>query len=184
MSLEGFVLLLAGLLVLWVVLTYNALIAARNKVEEAWSGIDVQLKRRHDLVPNLVEAVRGYAAHERDLLTQVAAARSRATQAARPADVERAESGLSDALFEVRALAEAYPQLAAAENFRRLQGELSEIEDEIQAARRIYNANVQDYNTRLQLFPNLLIARPFSLHPRRFFEIELTGERAAPAVAL
>jgi LemA protein len=184
MSMQALVLLLAGLLVLWVVLTYNALVAARNKVEEAWSGIDVQLKRRHDLVPNLVETVKGYAAHEREVLAEVTAARARAMTAAGRAEVERAESGLSGALAGVRALAESYPMLHATENFQRLQAELSEIEDEIQAARRIYNSNVQTYNTGIQVFPNLLIAGPFSFRPSEFFEIELTAERATPAVVL
>jgi LemA protein len=184
MSLPVFLLLLAGLLALWVVLTYNALVGVRNKVDEAWSGIDVQLKRRHDLVPNLVQTVKGYAAHEREVLTEVTAARSRAMSAADRTEVERAESGLSGALAGVQALAEAYPALRATENFQRLQAELAEIEDEIQAARRIYNSNVQTYNTRIQLFPNLLIAGPFSFRPREFFEIELTTERATPPVVL
>lgn len=171
-----------ALLVVWVVLIYNALVSDRNDVDEAWSGVDVQLKRRHDLVPNLVETVRGYAAHERETLARVTDARTRAMAASDAADAEGAEGTLTAALASVRALAEDYPELRAAENFRRLQGELAEIEDEIQAARRIYNSNVEDYNTRIQIFPNLLIARPMSFTPRRFFEIEVATERAVPQV--
>jgi LemA protein len=181
----GFYIVLGAvaLLVLWVVLAYNALIKARNKVDEAWSGIDVQLKRRHDLVPNLVETVKGYAAHERETLQNVTEARAAAVEAGDPRAVERAESKLTSALGAINALAEAYPQLRAAENFQRLQAELAGIEDEIQASRRIYNANVQHYNTRAQQFPTLLVAGLLSFGPRDFFEIEVAAERAVPQVA-
>jgi LemA protein len=172
-----------ALLALWVVLAYNALVKARNKVDEAWSGIDVQLKRRHDLVPNLVETVKGYAAHERETLQNVTEARAAAVEASEPGAVERAEAKLTTALGAINALAEAYPQLRAAENFQRLQAELAGVEDEIQAARRIYNSNVQHYNTRTQQFPTLLIAGPLSFRPREFFEIEVAAERAVPQVA-
>jgi LemA protein len=172
-----------ALVALWVVLAYNALVRARNKVDEAWSGIDVQLKRRHDLVPNLVETVKGYAAHERDTLQRVTEARLAAVEAGEPASVERAEARLSGALGEINALAEAYPELRAAESFQRLQAELGGIEDEIQAARRIYNSNVQHYNTRTQQFPTLLVAGTLSFRPREFFEIEAPAERAVPRVA-
>jgi LemA protein len=171
------------LLAVFVVLTYNALVKSRNKVDEAWSGIDVQLKRRHDLVPNLVETVKGYAAHERQTLESVTAARQEAVAASGPEQSEPAEAKLTSALGAINALAEAYPQLRAAENFQRLQADLGEIEDEIQASRRIYNANVQDYNTRIQVFPNMLIAGPMSFNPREFFEIEVAAERAVPQVA-
>jgi LemA protein len=173
----------AALLVLWVVLAYNALVKARNKVDEAWSGIDVQLKRRHDLVPNLVETVKGYAAHERETLQSVTDARAAAVEASEPGAVERAEAKLTTALGAINALAEAYPQLRAAENFQRLQAELAGVEDEIQAARRIYNSNVQHYNTRTQQFPTLLVAGTLSFRPREFFEIEAPAERAVPRVA-
>jgi LemA protein len=173
----------AALLVLWVVLAYNGLVKARNKVDEAWSGIDVQLKRRHDLVPNLVETVKGYAAHERETLQSVTDARAAAVEASEPGAVERAEAKLTTALGAINALAEAYPQLRAAENFQRLQAELAGVEDEIQAARRIYNSNVQHYNTRTQQFPTLLIAGTLSFRPREFFEIEAPAERAVPRVA-
>ena len=175
---------LLALAVLWSIATYNGLVKARNKVDEAWSGIDVQLKRRHDLVPNLVETVNGYAAHERETLAEVARARAKAQAARDPAEVEPAEERLANAIASVQALAEAYPQLEAAESFRRLQAELAEIEDEIQAARRIYNANVQDYNTRLRIFPNVVIAGTMSFRPRDFIEIERATDRSFVAVAV
>jgi LemA protein len=172
------------LTIVWLILTYNGLVKSRNKVEEAWSGIDVQLKRRHDLVPNLVETVRGYAAHERETLALVTRARAEAMAASTWMQVEPAEARLSSALGQVRALAEAYPELEAAENFRRLQAEIAATEDEIQAARRIYNANVQDFNTRIQVFPNNLIAGPMSFSAREFLEIEVASDRAVPQVAV
>ena len=173
------------LLVVWYILTNNSLIRARNKVDEAWSGIDVQLKRRHDLVPNLVETVKGYAAHEQQTLTRVTDARAGAVAAddAGPAQRAQAESTLSAALGGIRAVAEQYPQLRAADNFIRLQAQLSEIEDEIQAARRIYNSNVQIYNTRQQIFPNSIVAARGDFHPREFFEIEVASEREVPQVS-
>src|SRR5918999_381068 len=169
--------------ILWLIFTYNGLVRARNKVDEAWSGIDVQLKRRHDLVPNLVETVKGYAAHERETLQRVTEARAAAVEASAPGAVERAEAKLTTALGAINALAEAYPQLRAAENFQRLQAELAGVEDEIQASRRIYNSNVEHYNTRTQRFPTLLIAGPMSFRPREFFEIEGAAERTVPQVA-
>jgi LemA protein len=179
-------LVLAGLLaliVLWAVLTNNSFIRARNKVDESWSGIDVQLKRRHDLVPNLVATVKGYAAHERETLGEVTEARARALQANGPAAQGEAESRLSTALGGVRAVAEQYPELRAAESFQRLQVQLAETEDEIAAARRIYNSNVQLYNTRTQVFPGSIVAGAGAFEPRELFEIEEPAERAAPAVS-
>jgi LemA protein len=172
-----------ALVALWAVLAYNALVQSRNKVDEAWSGIDVQLKRRHDLVPNLVETVKGYAAHERETLQNVTEARLAAVEAGEPAAVERAEARLTSALGNINALAEAYPELRASANFQRLQAELAAIEDEIQAARRIYNSNVQRYNTRTQQFPTLVIAGLMSFAPRQFFEVEAPAERGVPQVA-
>jgi LemA protein len=163
------------------VLINNSMIGARNKCDEAWSGIDVQLKRRHDLVPNLVETVKGYAAHESGVLQKVTEARAAAIAATDAAQQGKAEASLTSALGGIRAVAEQYPQLRASENFQRLQAELAQIEDEIQAARRIYNANVRAYNTRIQVFPNSLLSGGYP--PRRFFEIEDPSERAVPAVA-
>ena len=173
------------LLVLWYIATNNSLIRARNKVDEAWSGIDVQLKRRHDLVPNLVETVKGYAAHERETLQRVTDARANAmaAQNAPPAERSQAESGLSAALGGIHAVAEQYPQLRATENFQRLQAQLAEIEDEIQASRRIYNSNVQIYNTRIQIFPNSLVAARGDFRPREFFEIDVPSDREVPQVS-
>src|SRR5918912_1763275 len=139
---------------IWGVAANNSFVRARNKVDEAWSGIDVQLKRRHDLVPNLVETVKGYAQHERETLAAVTQARADAVAASDPAHVERAEAQLSSALGGIHAVAEQYPQLRASEEFRDLEAQLAQIENEIQAARRIYNANVQAYNTRIEIFPN------------------------------
>jgi LemA protein len=172
-------------LVLAYILINNSLIGARNKCDEAWSGIDVQLKRRHDLVPNLVETVKGYAAHERETLTRVTDARAGAVAAddAPPPQRAQAESALSAALGGIRAVAEQYPQLRAADNFIRLQAQLAEIEDEIQAARRIYNSNVQIYNTRQQIFPNSIVAARGDFQPREFFEIEVASERDVPQVS-
>lgn len=172
-----------ALVALWSVLAYNGLVKARNKVDEAWSGIDVQLKRRHDLVPNLVETVKGYAAHERETLQNVTEARLAAVEAGEPAAVERAEARLTGALGGINVLAEAYPQLQASDSFQRLQAELGAIENEIQAARRIYNSNVQHYNTRTQQFPTMLIAGTMSFTPREFFEVESPADRAVPQVA-
>jgi LemA protein len=180
--------IVAALLVLAVagyILVNNSMIGARNKVDEAWSGIDVQLKRRHDLVPNLVETVKGYAAHEQQTLTRVTDARAGAVAAknAPPEQRAQAESSLSAALGGIRAVAEQYPQLRAADNFLRLQAQLAEVEDEIQAARRIYNSNVQIYNTRIQVFPNSLVAARGGFKPREFFEIETPAERNVPQVS-
>jgi LemA protein len=166
----------------WGVAANNSFVRARNKVDEAWSGIDVQLKRRHDLVPNLVETVKGYAEHERETLTAVTQARADAIAASDPDNVAQAEAKLTSALGGIRAVAEQYPQLRAADEFRDLEAQLAQLETEIQAARRIYNSNVQAYNTRIQIFPNSLIAgRSFS--PRKFFELDSPAERAVPAVA-
>ena len=170
------------LLAVWVVATANSFVRARNKVDESWSGMDVQLKRRHDLVPNLVEAVKGYAQHERETLTAVTEARGEAIAATEPEGVARAEAKLTTALGGIRAVAEQYPQLRASENFQQLEAQLAQLENEIQAARRIYNANVQAYNTRIQIFPNSLIAGR-SFQPRRYFELDSPADRAVPAVS-
>jgi LemA protein len=179
------------LAVLYVVFAYNGMIRSRNMVDEAWSGIDVQLKRRHDLIPNLVESVKGYAAHERDVFQAVTDARAKAMSAAGPGASGAAEGALGQALGRLLAVAEAYPQLRATENFQQLQAELSNTEDQIAAARRIYNGNVQSYNSRIQVFPNSVIAGMRQFTPREFFEITDAAERepvtvdfstAAPAV--
>jgi LemA protein len=168
------VVLLLGLIF---VLIRNGMIGSRNRVDEAWSGIDVQLKRRHDLVPNLVETVKGYAQHEQQTFEKTTQARAAAMQAASVQQTQQAEAQLSGALAELRAVAENYPDLRATENFQRMQADLNEIEDEIQASRRIYNSNVQAYNTKIQVFPNSIVASTSDFEPREFFEIETAAER-------
>jgi LemA protein len=159
------------------VLIRNSMIGSRNRVDEAWSGIDVQLKRRHDLVPNLVETVKGYATHEQQVFEKTTRARAEAMQAASVQSTQDAEAKLSGALTELRAVAEQYPDLRATENFQQLSRNLSEIEDEIQASRRIYNSNVQAYNTKIQIFPNSVVAGMSDFNAREFFEIENASER-------
>src|SRR5215210_1730022 len=170
----------ALLLGLIFILIRNSMIGSRNRVDEAWSGIDVQLKRRHDLVPNLVETVKGYAQHERQTFENVTKARAAAMQAQGPAEASQAEGMLSQALGGLRVVAEQYPELRATENFQQLSRNLSELEDEIQASRRIYNSNVQAYNTKIQVFPNSVIANSGGFTAREFFEIEDPGDREAP----
>jgi LemA protein len=161
------------------------MVRARNKVDEAWSGIDVQLKRRHDLVPNLVEAVKGYAAHEAGVFAAVTEARAKAmsAQAQGPAAAGAAENVLSGALGRLFAIAEAYPELRATENFQQLQGELTNLESEIAASRRLYNGNVQTYNSKIQTFPGVALAGPFGFSKREFFEIEDEADREVPKVS-
>jgi LemA protein len=171
----------AALAIVWAIVTLNSFVRARNKVDESWSGVDVQLKRRHDLVPNLVETVKGYAAHERGVLEEVTSARAAAVAATDADGQANAEASLTSALGGIRAVAEQYPELRASENFQRLQAELAQIEDEIQAARRIYNGNVRAYNTLIQIFPNSLLAG--GQQARQFFELDSPAERAVPAVA-
>ena len=174
------VLIVVGVLVALAViyvLIRNSLIGSRNRVDESWSGIDVQLKRRHDLVPNLVETVKGYATHERETFEKVTQARAAAMQASGPAASSQAEGLLNAALTDLRAVAEQYPELRATENFQQLSRNLSELEDEIQASRRIYNSNVQSYNTSIQIFPNSIVASSGGFTAREFFEITNAAER-------
>jgi LemA protein len=180
------VLIVVGLIVLVAIvyiLMRNGIISSRNRVDEAWSGIDVQLKRRHDLVPNLVESVKGYATHERTTFENVTKARSQAMAAQGVDETAKAESALSGALGQLRVVAEQYPELRATENFQQLQNQLSELEDEIQASRRIYNSNVQSYNTRIQQFPMSIIANQGGFTAREFFEIGDAAERETPQVS-
>src|SRR5215213_1546579 len=171
------------LAVLYFIAKRNSIIGTRNRVEEAWSGIDVQLKRRHDLVPNLVETVKGYATHERETFERTTQARAAAMQAQGVAETAKAEQQLTQALADVKAVAENYPTLRATENFQQLSRNLSELEDEIQASRRIYNSNVQSYNTDIQQFPGSIIANQGDFTPRQYFEIEDAAERDAPQVS-
>lgn len=156
----------------WLIATYNRLITLRNRTQEAWSDIDVQLKRRHDLIPNLVETVKGYASHEKELFENVAEARANAVSAESPKEQAQAENALTSTLKTLFAVAENYPELRASENFAKLQDELSDTENKIQAARRFYNGNVRDFNTKIEIFPNNLIANMLGFKKYEFFEIE------------
>ena len=151
---------------------YNSLVQLRVRTDSAWSDIDVQLKRRHDLIPNLVETVKGYAAHEKGTFENIAKFRSQAMQASTPADKAVAENQLSGALKSLCAVAENYPQLKASEEFTQLQGSLSQTEDSIQNSRRYYNAVVRDLNTKIQSFPTNILAGMFGFQQRQFFEVE------------
>ena len=180
---SGWILLgLLVLLVFFVVSTYNRLVRLRVQAENAWADIDVQLKRRHDLIPNVVQTVKGYAEHEQDTLEQVVEARSRAMQATGPAAQAEAEGMLTNALKSLFALSEDYPDLKAAGNFRELQETLGEIESAIQNARRYYNAVVRDFNTKVQQFPTNLVAGVFGFDRKEFFALADEGERAVPEV--
>jgi LemA protein len=171
------------ILALFLIATYNGMVKGRNKVDESWSGIDVQLKRRHDLVPNLVETVKGYATHEREVFQAVTDARTRAMSASTPAQAGAAEGILGQAIGRLFAVAEAYPDLKASQNFLELQGTLGQLESEIAASRRIYNSNVQSYNTRIQSFPGVVIAGSFGFQKREFFELENAADREPVAVS-
>src|SRR6476661_7313556 len=172
---------LVVLLVLIFIGVNNSMIGARNRVDEAWSGIDVQLKRRHDLVPNLVETVKGYAEHESQTFEKTTQARAAAMQAQSVEETAKAEQKLTQALTELKAVAENYPTLRATENFQQLSRNLSELEDEIQASRRIYNSNVQTYNTDIEQFPGSIVANAGDFTKREFFEI-VDAEREPVAV--
>jgi LemA protein len=161
---------------------YNSMVHLRVSSESAWSDIDVQLKRRHDLVPNLVEAVRGYAGHEKSTFESIARYRTMAMQAANPADKAQAEGHLTMALKGLFAVAESYPQLRASGQFTALQGSLNSAEETIQNARRYYNAVIRDYNTRIQSFPMNMLATIFGFRSKQFFEMEQAGERENVAV--
>jgi LemA protein len=176
------VLVLLALAVFILAGMYNSLVKLRVQTESSWSDIDVQLKRRHDLIPNLVETVKGYAAHEKGTFENVAKFRSMAMQATSPADKAQAEGQLSTALKSLFAVAESYPQLQASQEFTELQNSLNSIEDNIQNARRYYNAVVRDYNTRVQSFPTNIIAGMFGFQARQFFEMESPADRENVAV--
>ena len=169
------ILIVVAVLVIWVAVIYNSLVALRNRSKEAWSDIDVQLKRRYDLIPNLVETVKGYASHERELFEKVTQARANALPAEKsgnPGQIAQAENILSGTLKTLFAVSENYPQLRASENFQKLQDELADTENKIQAARRFYNGNVRDLNIKIESFPSNLIASLFGFQKMEFFELE------------
>ena len=171
----------AVLLVVFFVLGYNRLVRLRNEVETGWANIDVQLQRRADLIPNLVESVRAYAAHERAVFEEVTRARAELQRAGTPGSAAEANEGLTAALGRLFAVAEAYPELKASENFLSLQEDLTDTEDKISAARRYYNSTVMRYNTAIQSIPWVLVARPLGFHEREFFSAQ--GDTAPPQVS-
>ena len=183
MIIAGIVLALALAIVVWGIGVYNGLIRLRNMKDEGWSGIDVQLKRRHDLVGNLVNTVKGYMAHEKDVLEEIAKMRSVAQNAAGVAQAAQAEGQLSQALGRLFAVMENYPQLRANENVMQLQNTLTSLEDEIQLARRYYNGTVREYNTRTEVFPASIIARQYGFQKAEFFELDSVAEREVPQVS-
>jgi LemA protein len=170
-----------AILIVWAIAVYNGLIRLKNRVDEAWSDIDVQLKRRYDLIPNLVSTVKGYASHEKEVFEKVTEARTRAMGAQSAADKAQAENMLSQTLKSLFAVAEAYPDLKANQNFLELQRELADTEDKIQASRRFYNGNVRDFNTKIQVFPNNIFAGMLGFSAREFFEAA-EGEKEAVKV--
>ena len=178
----GFELLIVAAVVIVAIGMYNSLVKLRERADGAWADVDVQLKRRYDLIPNLVETVKGYASHEQETLEKVIQARNAAMSAQGPGAKGEAEGMLTGALKSLFALAEAYPDLKAAGGFRDLQGSLAEIEDAIANQRRYYNAVIRDFNTKTQTFPSVLIARAFGFQQREFFEAE-EDEKEAPKVS-
>jgi LemA protein len=178
----GIVLLIIILAVIFgVIVMYNGLIRLKNRVDEAWSDIDVQLRRRHDLIPNLINTVKGYAAHEKEVFEKVTEARTRAIGAGTADEKAKAENVLSGALKSLFAVAEAYPDLKANQNFLELQRELTDTEDKIMAARRFYNGNVRDFNTKIQAFPTNIFAGMLNFTKRDFFQAE-ESEKELPNV--
>ena len=177
------ILIILAVLVIAVVSIYNKLVRLRNTVKSSWSDIDVQMKKRFDLVPNLVETVKGYAAHEKSVFEKVTQARSMAMQATSPAEMAKAENMLRDTLKSLFAVAEAYPDLKANANFLQLQSQLQDLENSIESARRYYNAVVRDFNTLIESFPSNLIASQFRFKQEEFFQLEAPAEeRKAPKV--
>jgi LemA protein len=172
MSTTTIILIVAAIVILWFIAVYNSFIRLRNRTKEAWSDIEVQLKRRYDLIPNLVEAVKGYAAHEKGAFEAVTNARAKALGAQTVKEKEAADNMVTSALKSIFAIAEAYPQLRAVESFVNLQNELADTENKIQAARRFYNGNVRDLNTRIESFPYNLVANLFKFEKMEFFELE------------
>lgn len=176
------IIILLVVIAVWLMSTFNGLVASRSQTKEAWADIDVQLKRRYDLIPNLIATVKGYAGHEREVFEKVTEARSRAMGAATTKEKGEAENFLSQTLKSLFAVAENYPELKASQNFSQLQSELSDTEDKIQAARRFYNGNVRDLNIKIESFPTNLIASIFGFQKREFFELAASEERKAPEV--
>jgi len=181
----GIIVGLIVLVILWIAFMYNSLVRGRNNCTESWSNVDTELKRRYDLIPNLVETVKGYAKHEREVLEQVTQARAAALASqGSPASQAKDENALVGGLRQLLAVAENYPDLKASQNFLKLHAELVNTEDRIQRARRFYNGNVRDYNNRVQSVPSNAIAGMFHFKPEEFFEIENAIERLVPEVKI
>ena len=175
-------LLLVGI-VGWVVAGYNRLVRSRVRIDEAWAQIDTQLQRRHDLIPNLVNTVKGYAAHERETFEEVTAARAKAISVQSPGELAEAENGLTQALGKLLAITENYPELKADQNFRQLQEELAHTENMVAGSRGHYNASVREYDTARKVFPTSVIASMFNFEDREYFEVETVEVRQAPNVS-
>ena len=170
------------LFVIWFIAIYNGLVQLRNRTKEAWADIDVQLKRRYNLIPNLVNTVKGYAAHEKEVFEKVTVARSEAMQSKGVEEKAQKENALTQTLKSLFAVAENYPQLKASQNFLDLQAQLTDTENKIQAARRFYNANVRDFNIKIESFPSDIVAKIFRFGEMKLFELNNEGEREAPKV--
>ncbi|PIZ28469.1 hypothetical protein COY43_00305 [Candidatus Berkelbacteria bacterium CG_4_10_14_0_8_um_filter_35_9_33_8] len=179
MGISTIVLIVLGVIILWIIAIYNGLITLRNRVKEAWSDISVQLKRRYDLIPNLIETVKGYSKFEKSVLTDVTKARTEAMGAKGVEDKAKAENMLTDTLKSLFAVAESYPDLKASTNYLDLQDELTDTENKIEASRRFYNGQVRDFNTKLETFPTNTIGRQLKFESQPFFEME--GEEAEKA---
>ena len=179
-----FTIIIAAIAVIavWFIFIYNGLVRLKVRTDEAWSDIDVQLKRRYDLIPNLVNTVKGYASHESGVFEKVTEARSRAMGASTAAEKGQAENALTGTLKSLFAIAENYPDLKANTNFLELQRELSDTENKIQASRRFYNGNVRDLNTKIQVFPDSIVASVLNIKKREFFEIEEAAQKETPKV--
>ncbi|WP_403020644.1 LemA family protein [Salinibacterium sp. GXW1014] len=176
----GIIILLVVVVGIYLWATYNGLVTLNVRVDEAWSDITVQLKRRADLLPNLIETVKGYAAHEKGVFEAVTKARAESLSAGSPAEAAVAENHMQSALKSIFAVAEAYPQLQASQNYLQLQGELVDTEDKIQAARRFYNGGVRELNTKIKVFPNTLFVRGLGFNEREFFEVSDSAAIAEP----
>ncbi|MEK7610690.1 MAG: LemA family protein [Patescibacteria group bacterium] len=176
------ILIVVAVIILWFVATYNGFIRLVTRTKEAWADIDVQLKRRYDLIPNLIESVKGYVSHEKDTLEKITQARNMAMQAGTVADHARAENMLSGALKSLFAVSESYPDLKANQNFIELQRELSDTENKIQAARRFYNANARDLQIKIDSFPSNILANMFKFMPQEFFDLDEASAAAREPV--
>ena len=182
-----YVYIIIAVVALYLIIAFNSLVSLRNRTEEAWSDITVQLKRRYDLIPNLVNAVKAYAKHEKEVFEKVTQARANAIDAKNIKDKQKAENELSNTLKSVFAVAENYPDLKASDNFMKLQGDLTDTENKIEASRRFYNANVRDLNTKIQSFPTNIIASMFKFVAKDLFDVEASQKEAiesAPKVEL